>query len=246
MNSHSSRTTHGRLGAFTLVELLSVIAILGILAAILIPTVGAVRATAHQATCAGNLRQIAVAVISYANENRGQLPGGRDTNGAYNGTYRGIVPPGLRGLKSVDVLTGREEGNAQLSGLIANYLDTGKDTNVWLCPGNTEAYDQLANGTTYICNNQSDTTPSYFFGQYGGSTPERRTPKRLTEQLQATSTDESNYARLWMVSDIDSVNYTGSTGLPAGFDAPHKGARNYAFFDGHVEARKADNFPINP
>ena len=47
--------------AFTLIELLTVIAIIGILAAILIPTVGAVRVQAKQATCVSNLRQVGVA-----------------------------------------------------------------------------------------------------------------------------------------------------------------------------------------
>ncbi len=43
---------------FTLVELLTVIAIIGILAAILIPTVGSVMDNARKATAASNLRQI--------------------------------------------------------------------------------------------------------------------------------------------------------------------------------------------
>lgn len=57
--------------AFTLIELLTVIAIIGILAAILIPTVGAVREKAKSAKCVSNLRQWGTAVISYANDSRG-------------------------------------------------------------------------------------------------------------------------------------------------------------------------------
>jgi prepilin-type N-terminal cleavage/methylation domain-containing protein len=59
---------------FTLIELLTVIAIIGILAAILIPTVGKVRDTARQARCGSNLRQLAMAVIIYANERKDTLP----------------------------------------------------------------------------------------------------------------------------------------------------------------------------
>lgn len=60
--------------AFTLIELLTVIAIIGILAAIIIPTVGAVRASAKTSGCASNLRQIGMAMALYANENGGRLP----------------------------------------------------------------------------------------------------------------------------------------------------------------------------
>ncbi|MBC8011740.1 MAG: prepilin-type N-terminal cleavage/methylation domain-containing protein [Burkholderiales bacterium] len=60
--------------AFTLIELLTVIAIIGILAAILIPTVGKVRETARGSQCLSNQRQIAFAFGLYANDNKGLLP----------------------------------------------------------------------------------------------------------------------------------------------------------------------------
>ncbi|EIQ01196.1 prepilin-type N-terminal cleavage/methylation domain-containing protein [Opitutaceae bacterium TAV1] len=61
--------------AFTLVELLTVIAIIGILAGILIPVVGRVRESANSARCLANLRQLATAGIAYGNENNGFFPG---------------------------------------------------------------------------------------------------------------------------------------------------------------------------
>ncbi len=54
--------------AFTLVELLTVIAIIAILAAILIPTIGNVINNARKTTAANNLRQIAVAYMAYSTE----------------------------------------------------------------------------------------------------------------------------------------------------------------------------------
>lgn len=59
---------------FTLVELLTVIAIIGILAALIVLVVGSMRERARGAQCAGNQRQLALAMRLYANENRGQLP----------------------------------------------------------------------------------------------------------------------------------------------------------------------------
>ncbi|MDR1279411.1 MAG: DUF1559 domain-containing protein [Opitutaceae bacterium] len=64
--------------AFTLVELLTVIAIIGILAAIIIPTVGKVRKTARDTQCRSNLHQIGLAVHLYAQENKDKFPPGND------------------------------------------------------------------------------------------------------------------------------------------------------------------------
>lgn len=55
--------------AFTLIELLTVIAIIGILAAILIPVVGSVRDRANAAKCLSNHRQTGTAFLMYLNDN---------------------------------------------------------------------------------------------------------------------------------------------------------------------------------
>ena len=66
--------------AFTLIELLTVIAIIGILAAIIIPTVGKVRESARTTQGISNLRQIGSAIHLYAAQNRDQLPFGTEYN----------------------------------------------------------------------------------------------------------------------------------------------------------------------
>lgn len=63
-----------RPAAFTLIELLTVIAVIGILAAIIIATVGRTRLTALQSRSLANLRQIGSAVQLHAADNRNQLP----------------------------------------------------------------------------------------------------------------------------------------------------------------------------
>ncbi len=60
--------------AFTLIELLTVIAIIGILAAIVVPTVGKVRLSAQRAAALSNVRQIALAMNVYASDGSGYLP----------------------------------------------------------------------------------------------------------------------------------------------------------------------------
>jgi prepilin-type N-terminal cleavage/methylation domain len=59
---------------FTLIEILTVIAIVGILAAILVPVAGGVRARAYTARAMSNLRQLAIAHYTYATENKNTFP----------------------------------------------------------------------------------------------------------------------------------------------------------------------------
>lgn len=60
--------------AFTLIELLTVIAIIGILAAIIIPTVGAVRNKAKTLQCTAKLREWGKVVRLFANDSKGNIP----------------------------------------------------------------------------------------------------------------------------------------------------------------------------
>jgi len=59
--------------AFTLVELLVVVAIIGLLAGLLLPALSGAKANARQAGCLGNLRQLEAACQMYAADNGGNL-----------------------------------------------------------------------------------------------------------------------------------------------------------------------------
>jgi prepilin-type N-terminal cleavage/methylation domain-containing protein/prepilin-type processing-associated H-X9-DG protein len=96
----SSRSSAG----FTLIELLVVVAIIAILASILFPVFAQAREKARQASCASNLRQIALAGLMYAQDYDETLPpyyhntllywvGGRDITAQPLDKSRGLIWP---------------------------------------------------------------------------------------------------------------------------------------------------------
>ncbi len=66
--------------AFTLVEVLVVLAIVGMVAAVLLPAVQAGREASRRAQCAGRLRQVGLALVQYE-------------------SLRGVFPAALPGLR---------------------------------------------------------------------------------------------------------------------------------------------------
>jgi len=62
--------------SFTLIELLIVIAIIAILAAILLPSLQKARARGKMSTCVNNLKQVGLAAYNYSNDNGGWMPHG--------------------------------------------------------------------------------------------------------------------------------------------------------------------------
>jgi prepilin-type N-terminal cleavage/methylation domain-containing protein len=78
--------------AFTLIELLVVIGIISILISMLLVVVSRARASAHSTYCASNLRQIGIAFIQYANDNKGRLPDPYLNELAWETSIRKYIP----------------------------------------------------------------------------------------------------------------------------------------------------------
>ena len=111
--------------AFTLVELLVVVAIIGVLIGLLLPAVQSARAAGRRMQCANNIRQVALGVIVYADAHRGRFPSRThtaDDESRYLHWIQQLAPF----VESVDVIRMCPDdplGNLRLNGLPGSGID---------------------------------------------------------------------------------------------------------------------------
>lgn len=210
--------------AFTLVELLTVIAIIGILAAIIIPTVGRARDSARAAACLSNLRQIGMAGLAYSSDNN-----------------RRLVPIAT-GTNGTDAMTWR--------GHLSRYLGDSPDVKVLCCPADVS--NVVVDKTRFLSPSSYGVTMATALHDYlRGDSPRKRTindvvnPARTAfacdigiienpgddpvNWRQTASTSSFGYAN--MPTDASWSSGTNWNAMPR-----HSSHINVVFYDGHTKA----------
>jgi prepilin-type processing-associated H-X9-DG protein/prepilin-type N-terminal cleavage/methylation domain-containing protein len=112
-NSHKSTFSI----AFTLVELLVVISIIGLLAGLAIPAINGGLKSAKSGACLSNLHQIGVATIAYAADNSFKLPdAGSGTSDMWATKLATFISTGTKSKKSIFVCPGCEKTVVEATG----------------------------------------------------------------------------------------------------------------------------------
>lgn len=217
--------------AFTLIELLTVIAIIGILASILIPVVGKVRDSARAANCTSNLREVGGAVYMWSQENEDRLPAISQNRNNFLGIehYRWHE----------DLIT--YAMGVPLEALWFSNLGT---DNIFVCP---TAYIQYSGESGFVADRQGYT---YGMSRYtnGGFHPWPGLPanRRIYDVPTPSKTAlfmDGAYAQgagHW-VNDVSKD--PGDQWYPQFI---HSGGINVLYVDGHVDRVAEDDYPSDP
>jgi prepilin-type N-terminal cleavage/methylation domain-containing protein len=217
----SARPALPRRGAFTLIELLTVIAIIGILAAIIVPTVGRVRESAKTSQCGSNLRQIAMALMLYANDNKDRLPPAKDADG-------------IQWSKAIDTYLPQRGTSA-----------TAPENKVFVCPSadyageDNDTLSRTYAGTDAIRGTTASGTKNNTSVQKLGNIPERSRTPILAEAKQPASGGKSGPSIItWAMASSDFAQ--ANPGQTTSLDHRHssKNLFNLAFADASVRPHK--------
>ncbi|WP_043583300.1 type II secretion system protein [Geminisphaera colitermitum] len=211
--------------AFTLIELLTVVAIIGILSAILVVTISAARKASYRAKCVSNMRGVGYGILNHVNDHRGRLPGplGTDQHGAeYKSNSNGT------GFAT----------NHSIGSALGEYLDlkppqpggSSQRADVLVCPAWDAVTQKKSGNTTYDSVlwrlNRRDA--------FGGGTYRNRNISEV-ETLVTTPEGPANNSpsKIRLMWELDAINQ-------AGYKCPppvHGSIRNILYLDGHIGTR---------
>jgi len=198
--------------AFTLIELLAVIAIMGILATLLIPGFARIQEGVNGLNCANNLRQIGNAMMAYAGENNGLFP----------------VSGGAIAYGENDPHTNQAAWTQQLE----IYLPTnnGMDLRIYRCPTTSKLFASNRN-YSYFNGCRASYDPIGHPETTGFEPLRQNLIKYPSKYVLCGDISSEN---MFLANDADRDDYTETPPFSGDMIKMHNGKSNIFFADGHV------------
>ena len=219
--------------AFTLIEILVVIAIIGILSAILFPVFSRARENGRKTACLSNLKQLGTAFLLYQQDSRGKLPlagnfqAWAPGNGHWVAGKAGTAPADFS-LADVSApfaylgVTDKRHADVD-QGALFPYI---KSTASYICPSNA---DGKAKQLSYSMN----------CALSGLSSSRVRSPGDIVLLV------DEEYATDGFFWALNTGVVTGLGDSTDRLTTKHNGGGNLLFADGHVKYYPYDAFPLD-
>ena len=209
--------------AFTLIEMLVVIAIIAILAGLLMPALARARKEARKTHCMSNEKQVGLYLAMYKTDNRGRYPSVSFTSVSADGRAY--------------------DSSLSIAVLWPDYADQSELFHCLMTDHQIEITTDMEGGGTLDLDGNSDTTEYRFSTEV----TESNDPDYLIDP-NVPMNARSGRAVYGDAPDLAYLraNYSGGGVFPADNYANHEYGANLLFYDGHVNFVRMDDDGVTP